>query len=229
MRCARVAFLVALVFATAAQGQQPQSQPPQAQEPLEIYQIDLVPTGTGFAVTNPVLEGDVYVFKVWPDRATVRLPKSRVKKIVPRTKDVSNEVLYQIDLVPSGQMLARDAPTQKGTTYEFHAWRGETLMSLRQGDVKKITRVTGLEAFKIHLQQFGAKPIDSLAMQGGSAQVIPSAPSAAQGSAPPGAGQPPGNWVYYGFPGVTEAWAPPPSVVSSPGDVPKAPEPQPHR
>ena len=238
MRYAGVLVFAALL-AAGAQAQQPQSQQPPAQhpvgmqaqseEPLDIYQIDLVPSGSGFALTKPVLEGDVYVFKVWPDRSTVRLPKSKVKSIVPRTKDVSNEVLYQIDLAPSGQMVARDNPTLKGTTYLFHTWREGTLMSLRQTDVKKITRVAGLDAFKIHLQQLGAKAIGDLPMQGGSSSQGAGAPStAAQAPAAPGQSQTPSNWIYQGVPGVTDAWAPPSAVVSSPGDVPKAPEPPPH-
>lgn len=239
MRHARALFFAALILATGAQGQQPQSQPSQAppaqakpavgmqsqsEEPLDIYQIDLIPTGTGFALTKPVLEGDVYVFKVWPDRATVRLPRSKVKKMVRRTKDVHDEVLYQIDLLPTGQMIARDNPKLKGTTYVFHTWREGTLMSMRQADVKKITRVTGMESFRLHLQLLGIKPIDNLPMEGGgTVSVIGSAPStAAQTSGAPSASQAPGNWIFQGVPGVTDAWAPPSAVVSSPGDVPKA-------
>jgi len=246
MKRSSVFVLVSLVLAASAQSQQPQSQQPpaqqpqakqpagtqpQAQEPLEIYQIDLVPSGTGFALTKPVLEGDVYVFKVWPDRATVRLPKSKVKNMVRRTKDVSDEVVYQVDLVPSGQMFSRDQPTLKGTTYQFRSWKEGALVSLRQADVQKITRLTGLDAFKIHMQQSGAKAIANLPMQGGgTVTTIGGAPSAgqgsaAQGSAAPGASQAPGNWIYQGVPGVTDAWAPPSAVQAAPGDVPKAPEP----
>lgn len=243
MRHARILVFVSLVLATVVQGQQPKGQQPkakpevgmqtQAEEPLEIYQIDLNPSGTGFALTRPVLEGDVYVFKVWPDRSTVRLPRSRVKKMIRRTQDINGEVLYQIDLVPSGQMYARENPTRKETTYEFHTWRENSLMSVRHADVKKITRVTGLEAFKIHLQQLGAKAIDNVPMEGGgTVRVIPAEPAAAEGSAAEGSAATgsvrPGNWIYDGVPGVTSAWAPPSAVVSSPGDVPKAPEPKPH-
>ena len=239
MRHARILVFVSLVLATVAQGQQPQGQQhkakpevgmqAQAEEPLEIYQIDLNPSGTGFALTKPILEGDVYVFKVWPDRSTVRLPRSRVKKMIRRTQDINGEVLYQIDLVPSGQMYARENPTRKETTYVFHTWRENSLMSVRHADVKKITRVTGLEAFKIHLQQLGAKAIDNVAMEGGgTVRVLPGGPPAAaeEGSAAPGSVRP-GNWIYDGVPGVTSAWAPPSAVVSSPGDVPKIPEPKP--
>ena len=200
----------------------------QPEEPLDIWQIDLVPTGTGFALTTPVLQGDVYVFRVWPDREIVRLPKSRVKKMLRRTKDVSNEFLYQIDLLPSGQTLARDKPALKGTTYQFHSWKGGTLMSVRQTDVKTITRVAGLEAFKIHLQQLGARTIGDLPMQGGGAVVIVGGGSSgSQAAAPPGQSHAPGNWIYEGVPGVTEAWAPANAVINAPGDVPRA-APQPH-
>jgi hypothetical protein len=240
MRYGRVFVSLAFLLASAASGRQSAPAPSQnaqnagtqAQtEPLEIWQIDLVPSGSGFALTKPVLEGDVYVFKVWPDRSIVRLPKSKVKQMIPRTKDVSGEVLYKIDLAPTGQMIARDAPTLKGTTYRFHSWKEGTLMSLRQSDVQKITKVTGMDAFKIHMEQLGAKRIGNLPMEGGgSAQTVGGAPAAAAEAAAP-AGVPPQtpyNWVYWGVPGVTEAWAPAAAVQNAPGDVPRAPEPQPH-
>ncbi len=225
MRSLTGLVFAALTLAVRAQGDQQSPQPPKAEEPLEVYQIDLVPTGSGFALTKPVLEGDVYVFKVWPDRATVRLPKSKVKNMVRRTKDVNDQVAYQIDLVPSGQIFARDNPTLKGTTYEFHRWRGGALMSVRKSDVQKITRVAGLDAFRLYLQLFGAKPIDNLPMEGGTATMAPAAPPPGSEGVVPGQ---PTNWLYFGVPGVTDAWAPPPAVVSSPGDVPKAPDPQPN-
>ena len=231
MRYARALAFVPLFIALGAQGmqapaQKPDSRPPavrmQPEEPLDIWQIDLVPAGTGFALTTPVLQGDVYVFKVWPDRAVVRLPKSRIKKMVRRTKDINDEVLWQIDLLPTGQTMSRDEPKLMGTTYQFHSWVGGTLMSLRQADVRKVTRVAGMDAFKIHLQMLGTKAIGNLPMEGGgSVTVVGGGEPASQGAAPPGQ-NPPGNWIYYGAPGVTEAWAPPSAVISSPGDVPKA-------
>jgi hypothetical protein len=226
----RVLVVAALALAVSAPGPASQTPPSSGEKtappegPLELYQIDLVPTGSGFAVTKPVLEGDVYVFQVWPDRATVRLPKSKVKNMVSRTKDVNAQVAYQIDLAPSGQIFARDNPTLKGTSYQFHRWRGGALMSVRKSDVQKITRVAGLDAFRLYLKLFGAKPIDNLAMQGGTATMAPGAP--APGSDPAISGQPT-NWLYFGVPGVSDAWAPPSAVVGSPGDVPKAAEPQP--
>jgi hypothetical protein len=176
------------------------------EDPLEIYQIDLIPTGTGFALTKPVLEGEVYVFKVWPDRSIVRLPRSRVKKMIRRTKDINGEVLYQIDLAPSGQMYARENPTEKETTYVFHTWREGKLLSVRKTDVRKITRVTGMEAFKIHLQQLGAKEIGNLGWREAARFVCSGGPRR-----PPGRGlrerlDSSRQWIYDGVPGVTEAW-----------------------
>src|SRR5262245_40096260 len=118
MRYARAFALVSLLFAVGAQAMQAPQNPAAkkpavgtaaaAEEPLDIWQIDLNPSGTGFALTTPVLQGDVYVFKVWPDRATVRLNKSRVKKMVRRTRDINSEVIYQIDLNPTGQVFSRE-------------------------------------------------------------------------------------------------------------------------
>jgi len=228
--------LAALGFAAAlqvqAQGLLSPPFTPTPTEPLEIWQIDLNPSGTGFALTRPVDEGDTYVFKVWPDRATVHLPKSRVKKMVARTKDITGEVLYQIDLVPTGQMYSRDVPVQKGGTYQFHAYQGGTFMSVRQADVKQVVKVTGLDAFKIHLKQAGAAAIGNLAMQGGGNVTVlseaPNPPSPSQDSYDAASGQGGSYWIYQGVPGVTDAWAPPQAVIDKPGDAPRAPEPRPH-
>jgi len=243
MRRIGIFALVSLTAVFGVQAQQPSDQKPvlqkpmamQSEEPLDIWQIDLNPSGTGFALTTPKDEGDAYVFKVWPDRAVVRLPKSRVKKMVRRTKDVNSEAIYQIDLIPSGVRYSREQPTLKGGTYLFHAYHGGTLMSLRQEDVKQVTRVSGMDAFKIHLQQYGAKANADLPMQGGGSVTVIGGPSGGGQGAPPAepgsdaAAQnpPPGNWIYQGVPGVTDAWAPPSATVAYPGDVPKMPE-QPH-
>jgi hypothetical protein len=98
-------------------------------------------------------------------------------------------------------------------------------MSLRQADVRKITRLTGLPAFRVQQEETGAALIGNLAMEGGSATVIP----APQPAAAPG--QPParGNWIYQGVPGVTDTHAPANATVASPGDVPRAPGPAPTR
>jgi hypothetical protein len=237
MRLSRalVFFPMSLLLGTAVAQDTPppKPQPPPGAElgmkpepPPEIWQIDLVPTGSGFTVTKPVLEGDTWVFKVWPDRNVVRLPKSKVKNMVRRTKDVDNEVVYRIDLVPTGQMYARDEPVSKGGTYQFHRWMGGALMSVRPGDVKKITKLKGMDAFRVHMEQLAAKPIGDLPMQGErSAPAASGQPGNEPGSMASAQGQPPGNWIYQGVPGVTDAWAPPSATVAYPGDVPKAPEP----
>jgi hypothetical protein len=186
-----------------------------------------VPTGFGFAFGKPRLEENVYVMTVWPDRATVRVPKERVAKITPRTKELSEFTVYRIDLVPSGRMVARENPTLKNKTYVFTTWRDGNVMSLRQQDVRAVTKVTGLDAFKIQQEEKGAKLIANLPMEGGGqVLVLPGdAPAAPPDPGPPadgGGAAAPGNWIFYGTPGVTDAFAPPSAVVSSPGDVPRA-------
>ena len=227
-----VSILAVLVIAAVARGQQlPNGQPAQPSSQgkmLEIYQIDLIPSGQAFALSKPRLEGDVYVFTAWPDRTTARLSKAKVKKITKRTKDPNEEFVYQIDLVPTGRMIARENPVLKGGTWVFHTWRDGNLMSLRQADVQKITKVTGMSAFKIQQELRGAERIGNLPMEGGgTVRVIPSeSAQPAPASADPN-NQSQGNWSYQGQPGVSDAYAPPSAVVSSPGDVPKAaPTPQ---
>ena len=229
-RHAGALFALVLILVASANGQQAKQpevgmKPRAAEEPLDIWQIDLNPSGTGFALTTPVLQGDVYVFKVWPDRATVRLKKARVKKMVRRTKDVNNEVIYQFDLNPAGQVYSREVPVQRGTSVEYKSWHQGTLMALRQADVKKVSKVAGLDAFKIHLQLLGAKAIGNLPMEGGgTVTVINERPAPAPEAADPTMA--PSNWIFNGVPGVTEAWAPPSAVVASPGDVPRARDPR---
>ena len=62
-------------------GMQPTAKP----EMLEIYQIDLFPSGSAFALNKPVLENNSYVFKVWPEREIVHLRKEKVRQITQRT------------------------------------------------------------------------------------------------------------------------------------------------
>ena len=231
MRLKIALALATLALPAGAYGQQlqsPASQPPaQAAAPassealLEIYQIDLNPSGTAFALGKPVLQDGAYVFKAWPDQVVAHLDQSKVKKITPRTKDINQMVVYQLDLVPSGRMIARENPKLQGKTYVFHTWRDGTLMSLRSSDVQKVTKVTGLAAFKIQQELRGASLNANLPMQGGTATVLPGSPSPDAAAAPaPTPGQ--GNWSYNGTVGITDAYAPPSAVVSSPGDVPKA-------
>ena len=126
-------------------------------------------------------------------------------------------------------MISRENPTLKGKTYVFHTWRDGTLMSLRQEDVRTITRLVGLPAFRVQQEETGAARIDNLPMQvGGTVQILSTVDEAAP--APTSAEPAGGNWSYEGAPGVTDAYAPPSAVVSSPGDAPKAaPTPKPQR
>lgn len=213
---------------TAAPTPTPEGAP---KAPLVIYQVDLVPTGHAFAIGKPHTVGNAYFFTVWPDRRTVKVPKDKVKNITARTKDLNQEVVYQMDLVPSGRIIAATEPALKGRTYTVKKWLGGDLMSVRQSDVAKITKLTGLDAFKAQQEEKGAARIGDLPMEGtGDVTVIPGAePVPAQG-APAPAPDSQGNWRYEGQPGVSDAWAPPSAVQESPGDVPKAapvPTPQP--
>jgi hypothetical protein len=230
---------VLMLLAASAHAQQTSAQPtaiPNLAPPktadqapsLEIYQIDLVPSGTGFALSKPVLEGDKYVFIVWPDRATIRLAKERVKSITPRTKEMSTFAVYQIDLVPSGRMISKEAPTLKGTTYTFRTWRDNTLISMRQADVKKVTQLTGLAAFRVQQEERGAKLTANLPMQGTDDVQIINSPPPEPSQASAGASSTSSNgmyWIYDGIPGMTTGYAPPNATVAYPGDVPKAAEP----
>src|SRR5689334_1813792 len=108
-------ILAAVAAAAQVRAQQPAAaaapaSSPAPKGPVEIWQVDLVPTGSGFAVTKPVLEGDNWVFQVWPERDTVRIPKSKIKKITPRTKQLQSETAYRLDLAPSGEIFSRDKP-----------------------------------------------------------------------------------------------------------------------
>jgi hypothetical protein len=229
---------ILMLIAAVLQGQQPAAQSqtskapksqaqPAPQEPsLEIYQVDLVPTGTGFALSKPVLEGDVYVLTVFPDRATVRVPKDRIKAITLRTKEMSAYSMYQIDLLPTGKMYSKEPPTLKGSTYTFRTWRDNNLISMRKTDVKAVTQLTGLAAFKAQQEERGAKLTANLPMQGtDNVQIISSPPPDPSQSSAGSAPSPSGGtyWIYDGVPGITDAYAPPNATVAYPGDVPKAP------
>ncbi|HEX7253569.1 MAG TPA: hypothetical protein VF376_11860 [Thermoanaerobaculia bacterium] len=234
MRHSLSLFAVALSLAAGLQAQQPapvqqpaavppgQAQPASAQHFLDIDQVELNPSGYGFALSEPVLQGDFYVFKVWPEGDTIRVPKARIKAVTKRTKDLDKEYIYQLEIVPNGRMYARDEPKLKGTNYLFHTWKEGTLVSLKQTDVQKVSRVEGVPAFKIKQAQMGVKVNADLPMQGGTATVIrenPSAPSPSSQGLSGGS-----NWIYYGVPGVTDAWAPPSATQAYPGDVPKLPD-----
>jgi hypothetical protein len=191
--------------------------------PIQIYQIDLDPSGRQFAFGKPSLQNDNWVFTQWPDHTVARVPRSQVKTITLWSKDLSKEVVYRIHLQPTGHVIARDAPVLKNGTFIFHTWTGGKIQSVRQADVRGIEKVTGVEAFKAQQIERGAARIGDLPMEGGGSVTIIGSPPAVQSAAPAASADPGGStWIYQGKPGVTDAYAPPPAQVAYPGDVPKA-------
>jgi hypothetical protein len=227
--------LVTALFGCAAAlfGQQPAASSPSSGLPLreptkvahpgvEIYEVDLIPTGMGFAVGKPVLEGDTYVFNALPEKQSVRVSKDKVRAITLRIADLNAEVVYEIRLLPSGHMLSREQPLLKNGTWQFHTWKNGNLISMRQSDVKEVVALQGLAAFKAKQEEKGARLIGNLAMQDGQYQSVGTAPPP-PGQAAPATPSGPSNWIYDGAPGISDAYAPANAVVESPGDVPKAP------
>jgi hypothetical protein len=76
---------------------------------------------------------------------------------------------YQVDLVPSGRVLAIDPPVLKGGSYQFHTYPSGILVSMRPSQIKLVSKITpeALEA------TYRAVSIGDLAMQGGSTQAGP--------------------------------------------------------
>jgi hypothetical protein len=206
-------------LAAALQGQQTQSQDP----PIVIFRIDLDPTGSAFAANEPTLEGDTYVFRILPEKTIVRLPKAKVKAVTRWTTDFEKEVVYQLDLAPTGVLLAREEPVKKGTNYTVKTWKQGTLVSLPEADVLKVTKLTGMTAFKAEQVALGAVLLtgEQTSASPGSQQGS----SAGSSPAPPGQAVGSGNWTYQGKPGATDAYAPGNATVARPGDTPMAPEP----
>jgi|GEM_PF-957086 len=204
-------------------------QPTAAPETLEIYQLDLVPSGSAFALNKPVLENNSYVFKVWPEREIVHLRKEKVRKITQRTKDLAQFHVYQIDLKPSGRILSKENPEMKNGNYVFNTWKEGKLMSLRQADVIRVQELVGLPAFKAQQEEKGAALIGNLPMEGGGQIIVfseaPTVDYGEKGSPPqPTAG--PSVYNTEGVPGVSEAYPNGNAVVERPGDPPKMPTPR---
>jgi len=217
-----VAATVLFACAFAVQGQ------------VNMFKIELVPSGTMVSMNEPVLKDGTYVFSSWPDRTLTTLKSMRVRKITRLTGAVRDTV-YQVDLIPSGKVIARDNPVLTGNRYVFHTWRDRRCMSLRPADVRKITALTGDKAFWAEQEVMGESQISSLAMQGtanvveigtpatqaGSSQAGPSNLNALGSNSGENASS---NWYYEGTPGVSDAWAPANATVNSPGDVPRMSE-----
>ncbi len=146
----------------------------------------------------------------------------------------AEETLYQIDLVPSGRLISRDAPVTKGTMLLFHIYPDGTLISMRKSEVKGVSRISSQAAT-------AANPADrvisigNLAMQGGSTQAGPASASSVAAKAPAlgkgfysavvpgqtiGAPNSPSDYQV----GRTFAGPPGNAVQSSPGAPPTAPD-----
>lgn len=230
----RVASLAVFVsFAAALQGQQPAAPAaaaPAAEPRIIVYRIDLVPNGSMFAMNEPVLDGDSYVFRALPERTEMRLPKVKVKSVARWSTDYSKEVVWRVELAGlAGVHLARNEPVKKGKNWVAYTWKNNTLVSVPETDVVKITRLTGAEAFKAEQLALGLVVLEGESMtpgfKGGNApvNVAPSSGTQAPGGSPAGPG---GNWTYQGQPGATDAYAPAGGTVAKPGDVPMMPTPR---
>lgn len=233
-----VAFLAAALNAQQPQQtQQPrqtqQTQVPEAggpqaqgpQPPITVYRVDLIPTGFGFAMDEPKLEGDFWVFRSLPDKTLERVPKAKVKSVSRWSTDYTKEVVYQVEFVSSGGVLARQEPVKKGRLYLITTWRQGTLLSMHEGDVKSITRLTGFPAFKAEMAELGVVVLEG---QTTTAGFKDTGDSPGPGPASPGTGSTKpgqGNWTYQGTPGASDAYAPGNATVAKPGDTPMMPQP----
>jgi hypothetical protein len=147
-----------------------------------MFKVELVPTGAMFAMTEPTLNGDVYVFRAWPDGAAKSLRQSKVRTI---TRVPTYDTLYKVDLIPSGAVTAKDKPALVGNTYVFHSWRDGTYMSVRKADTRRISELTGDKAFWVAEGQKGEVEAGHLPGKGGTIIEIVN-PEAWQGSAQAG-------------------------------------------
>ena len=181
-----------------------------------------------FAMNEPVLQGDDYVFRSLPERTEMKLPKVKVKSVARWSTDYSKEVVWQVDLAgTSGTHLARNEPVKKGKNWVAYTWKNNTLVSVPETDVVKITRLTGAEAFKAEQLALGVVVLQGVSttsgFKGGNAPVNAAPASGAPAPAgDPGSG---GNWTYQGQPGASDAYAPAGGTVAKPGDTPMAPTP----
>jgi hypothetical protein len=84
----------------------------------------------------------------------------------------AQEMFYQIDLIPSGRLIARDAPVARGNIVVFHKYPDGTLISMRRSEVKQVVQISARTAAATNPAQ-RVVPIGNLAMQGGSSQAGP--------------------------------------------------------
>jgi len=175
------------------------------------------------SMNEPKLVGGKWVFNAWPDGGLTKLPQAKVRKIT-RLTGGTGPTIYEVGLIPSGTMIAKENPVLKNGTYTFHDYRSGTLLSVRQADVRAIRPMDGNEAFWIEQGLVGGSRSADLAMQGtDNVQVIGTPPT--QGNSSQAGprnlnsvggqngtvginGAPVGNWQYQGTPGVADAYAP---------------------
>ena len=77
----------------------------------------------------------------------------------------ADQVLWQIDLLPSGKALSKDAPVAKGGSYLYHEYPTGTLISVKKSTVKQITKLTQAAAAAV-LPKNQVTSIRDLPMQG---------------------------------------------------------------
>jgi hypothetical protein len=222
----RIGFAAALLLACASLLHAQQN----------MFKIKLAASGTMVSMNEPVLIGGMYVFKAWPDGETTNLPQTQVASVT-RLTGAAAQTIYQIALVPSGAMTARDKPVLKNGSYVFHEWQAGTIMSVRQSDVKGITPMTGDKAFWVEQGLKGEKRIGNVAMEGASKVTVVGVPPTGGNSSQAGRsnlssvggqngttinGAPVGNWQYQGTPGSSDAYAPANATVDG-GGVPTMP------
>jgi hypothetical protein len=189
------------------------------------------------SLNEPKLVGGKYVFNAWPDGGLTKLPQSKVKKIT-RLTGGPRPTIYEINLIPSGTLTAKDAPALKNGLYTFHDYRSGTLLSVRQSEVHSITPMDGNRAFWVEQGLRGGSKSANLALEGTDNLVVIGTPSRGGGSSQAGRqnlnsvggqngttginGAPVGNWQYQGTPGASDAYAPANATVDG-GGVPTMP------
>ena len=224
LRIASVALFV--FFASTLQSQEPAA--PAGPPPIIVYRIDLVPTGSMFAMNEPVLNGDYYIFRSLPERTEMKLPAVKVKPVVRWSGDYSKEVVWRVELAGRRHAPHPERAGQEGKNYVAYIFKNGTLVSVPEADVVKITRLTGREAFKAEQIALGLVVLEGESMESGFKGGNGAVNTAPGAGAPATAGDPAapnGNWTYQGQPGATDAYAPAGGTVAKPGDVPMAPTP----
>ena len=155
----------------------------------------------------------------------------------------AEDKFYQVNLVPSGNLISTDLPVTKGTMVVFHQYPSGNLVSIPRSSLKSVFKVPPASAQASNIAE-QVIPIGNLAMQGGSSQggptnarVIGQAKAAA--AAAPKDGQYGGPGFYSNMvvgesvaapnsandyqAGRTYAYAPSNATQSSPGSPPTAP------